>query len=443
VILNDDGLVKIGQRQRPLQEWDNWLDKWIYAHALLLLFSNGLLIRSGPTAARLSIALLLSAVSFVLFWKVGLPLTKQDRGQSAAQRLRQAEGNPVGALGGWKYLVPAAAVFGALIFVHNAFFNLLYLLYPCVFALSATATQAVVSAFGVSVVASIGMSYWDRWEIADAAFTGSGSFIFSVLFGLWITRIIDQSRSRGDLISELTVARGELAEVHRRVGVSEERERMAAEIHDTLAQGYASIVMLAQGARSNLVRSPVEVARVVELLGVIESTARENLSEARALVDAMRPAGLGTGTLQEALDRLAASHESITGVPVTVDVAPAVNPGAPHDVVLFRAAQEALTNVAKHSGATSVVVRLRSDDGGLLLKIIDNGVGLDSRRLAEVNKPQHSSMHPAPQNGHGLSAMRKRASQLGGDITLTNEPNGGVAVCVVLPLEPREPVELQ
>jgi signal transduction histidine kinase len=437
--------------QQP-QEWESWLDKWIYAHALLLLLSNGLLIRSGPTAVRLTIALSLSVVSFVLFWKVGLPLTKQDRGQTSAQRLRRAAGEAGGGLRGWRYLVPAAAIFGALVFVHNAFFNLLYVLYPCVFALSATTTQAVVASLGVSVVASIGMSYWDGWDVGDAAFTGTGSFVFALLFGLWITRIIDQSRSRGELISELTTARSELADVHRRVGVTEERERMAAEIHDTLAQGYASIVMLAQGARTNLNRSPGNPSRAEELLGVIESTARDNLSEARALVDAMRPAGLGTGTLRDALLRLATSHESITGVAVTVDVDPAVDPGAPHDVVLFRAAQEALTNVAKHSNATEAGMGLRVHDDQVMLTVTDNGIGLGEISDSNLGPglsghpsglsghpsglsghPSGLSGHPSGLSGHGLTAMRKRVSQLGGEVLIENVPSGGVVVSVALP----------
>ncbi len=394
-----------------MNEWENWLDKWIYAHALLPVLSLGLMLKDGVPASRVVLGISLSVVFFVLFWKVGLPLTQHDRGRTY--------GTPRNCrITAWKYLVPVTVVFAALEFVDPAYFYLLFALYPCVFAMSKSSLEAVVWALLVSATSAIGMSYWGNWRIEDAAFESGGSFLFAVLFGLWITKIIDQSRDRGALISELTQTQAQLAEANHRGGIREERERMAAEIHDTLAQGYASIVMLSQGAASALHRNLENVDRPVELLGVIESTARQNLAEARALVDAMRPAGLGTGTLQDALRRLTDSHTELTSIPVSVELDDSLDLGAPQDVVLYRAAQEALNNVAKHSLAKHVLLSLRSDEASYVLDVEDDGVGMQ----VEPN-----------QSGHGLFSMSKRVAHIGGTVDISSVAPNGTRVVVTVP----------
>jgi signal transduction histidine kinase len=106
---------------------------------------------------------------------------------------------------------------------------------------------------------------------------------FSVIFGLWVERIIKQSIERRDLIEQLEATRSELADVSREAGVMAERERLAAEIHDTLAQGFTSILMLLQAAEPRVATDPDEARRQI---GLAARTARENLAEARALVAA-------------------------------------------------------------------------------------------------------------------------------------------------------------
>ena len=134
-------------------------------------------------------------------------------------------------------------------------------------------------------------------------------------------------RQRAALIRELESTRAELAELHHAAGqVRAERERLAREVHDTLAQGYTSIVVLAQTAAAPAARRPVAAA---ERVAVIEEVARENLAEARAMVAAFAPVALDSATLVEALRRLSERFGRETGLATRVDVSAldGVDPG--------------------------------------------------------------------------------------------------------------------
>src|SRR5262249_11708170 len=121
---------------------------------------------------------------------------------------------------------------------------------------------------------------------------------FGGQFGWWIQRIIQQSRERANLIAQLVATRAELAESERQAGSLVERQRLAMEIHDTLAQGFTSILMLLEAAES----APPDQARVHRERAA--RAARENLVEARALVAAQPPTELAEASLPDALRRL-------------------------------------------------------------------------------------------------------------------------------------------
>ncbi len=129
------------------------------------------------------------------------------------------------------------------------------------------------------------------------------ALLFSIALGLWVTQIAEQSEVQRQLVAQLEAAQDELAATHHAAGVVAERERMAQEIHDTLAQGFTSVVMLAQTTTAELERGHDEAA--LSRVAQIEQVARQNLAEARALVAAFGPADLADATLGEALGRLA------------------------------------------------------------------------------------------------------------------------------------------
>jgi signal transduction histidine kinase len=246
------------------------------------------------------------------------------------------------------------------------------------------------------------------------------SLVVSLLFGIWIEKVITQSQQRAELIEELESARDELAEAHHSAGVMAERERMAREIHDTLAQGMTSIVMLAQAAAVELQRGGTDGTSA--RLAAIEDTARENLAEARALVAAFTPVALSEATLAEVLRRQGERFAAETGIDVQVsldlpDEEVAALPQA-QQVVLLRSAQEALANVRKHARATQVRITLGLADSGVWIEIRDDGSGFTPATVT---------------GGFGLNAMRGRVEESGGSVQVESTPGQGTRVQVLVP----------
>jgi signal transduction histidine kinase len=248
---------------------------------------------------------------------------------------------------------------------------------------------------------------WTTDALLSAALTGVLILGTGTLMGLWIHGIVVESERRKALIAELQETRTELAESHHREGVLAERERLAAEIHDTLAQGFLSILVHAQAAEAVTKDVAVRLR-----LGLIEKTARDNLDEARALVAALAPEDLRGRTLADALRRLAErSHAQLQ-----VDGEPRTLP-ANAEVVLLRAAQEALTNVRKHAEANQVDVVLRYDDDQTMLAVSDDGVGFDAANV----------------DGFGLRGMRSRVEQVSGTMEVQTAPGKGTTIRLVVP----------
>ena len=239
---------------------------------------------------------------------------------------------------------------------------------------------------------------------------------FSLVFGTWIVRIIEQSRERAQLIERLEAAQAELAEVSRRAGTLAERQRLAGEIHDTLAQGLTSIVMLLQAADTEIGSDPPQARRHV---GLATQTAREGLAEARAMVAALTPAHLDSGPLHEALARLTDRIGAELDIGARFEVCGKARPlSATAEVVLLRAGQEALANVRKHAHARDVCVVLSYDERAVRLDVRDDGAGFDP---AQVN------------GGYGLRGMRSRILQVGGSLLVKTHPGGGTALSVEVP----------
>jgi signal transduction histidine kinase len=230
---------------------------------------------------------------------------------------------------------------------------------------------------------------------------------FAVLLGTWIHRIISQSEERAQLIKELEASREEVGRLSREAGVAAERTRLAAEIHDTLAQGFTSIVTLVQAAESELDGDREKARRHLVLAA---RAARENLGEARALVADLMPSALGTGSLDEAIRRQLERLAEETPIRATYRVeGESARLPTVLEVVLLRAVQESLTNVRKHSGASEVSICLRVNGSSAVLKVADDGSGFDPER---------------PSDGFGLLGMRSRAGQVGGSLSVHSGISG-------------------
>jgi len=210
----------------------------------------------------------------------------------------------------------------------------------------------------------------------------------------------------------------------RQAGVLRERQRMAQEIHDTLAQGFTSIVMNLEAAEGIL---PPDAAQARHYLDQARHTARESLTEARRLVWALRPEALKSATLPEALGRLTErwSEESCITADVTVTGSP--RPLSPEiETTLFRMAQEALANVRKHARASRVALTLSYMGGCVALDARDDGIGFDPFQASAEARDRTSG-------GFGLKGMRERVEQAGGSLSVESTPGEGTTLAVELP----------
>ncbi|MCP9985640.1 sensor histidine kinase [Streptomyces sudanensis] len=232
-----------------------------------------------------------------------------------------------------------------------------------------------------------------------------------------------ESEQRRRLIEELTATRADLAAAQHTAGVLAERERLAREIHDTLAQGLSSIQLLLRAAERALPGAPESAARHVDQA---RQTAVDNLAEARRFVAALAPPALEGTTLAGALERLCATTSARHRLTARLHLAgdPAPLPTA-HEVALLRIAQSALANTVRHAEAATAEVTLGYFEDHVAVVVADDGRGFDPDRLP-VPDPQAG--------GFGLASMRARVHALGGTLTVDSAPGRGTALTARLPL---------
>lgn len=280
-----------------------------------------------------------------------------------------------------------------------------------------------------TAVAAIGGFAWHqrtfRAAMAIGPILGAGVAIATV----WGYQTVQtESEQRRRLIDQLRQTRAELAAAERQSGVLAERERLAREIHDTLAQGLSSIQLLLRAADRTLPPDR-DTARAAALIEQARLAAQDNLTEARRLVAALAPADLHRSSLAEALQRLCVTTAQRTGVPIVFrQEGTLMRLPTPVEVALLRIAQSALGNTAQHARAARVGVTLTIMDTAVSLDIVDDGTGFAVSRVLADPAP------PGPDGGFGLTSMRSRAAELGGTMTVESEPGQGTAVAVTVNL---------
>ena len=217
-----------------------------------------------------------------------------------------------------------------------------------------------------------------------------------------------------------------LVEEARRAGIVGERQRLANEIHDTLAQGFNSIAI---NLDTVVHKMPPDSGPLRRLLDLSRSTARQSLAEARRLVWALRPEALDRHSLPEAIQLLTEHWSQESGV-----AAGAVLTGPPRqlppevEAALLRTAQETLSNARKHARASRVMLTLTYMQEMVMLDARDDGVGFDPEKVAGEVRDQSSG-------GFGLKAMRERIEHLGGTVHVESTPGEGTSLAVELPAE--------
>ena len=246
--------------------------------------------------------------------------------------------------------------------------------------------------------------------------------VFAVAIAVGYMALHRESERRRELIETLTRTRDELAESQRRTGVLDERERLAREIHDTLAQGLSSIVLLLRSAENALPEDPdLAATRIAEA----RESASTNLAEARGFVRDLAPPSLTGADLPEALRRLCAKVARTDGIDcrLRTDGTPTELPSG-YEVALLRAAQASLANVSAHARATTAVVTLGYLGEEVTLDVYDDGVGFVPEEIGTRTDG----------SGYGITALRERVAALGGGLHVESAPGEGTAIAVRLPL---------
>ncbi len=252
--------------------------------------------------------------------------------------------------------------------------------------------------------------------------------VVAVGIGLGYQQILAESRERGRLVGELTSAHDdllalqeELAQAQREAGALGERARLARDIHDTLAQGFSSILLLARAGAA--AEADAGNRRLFEQ---IRDVAADNLTEARAVVNALRPDALSDAPLPAAVQRLLDRLHEQTGIQAELHVEGRARPlPTIAEVGLLRLCQGALGNVRTHSGAGRVSVTINYEEDLVLLDIVDDGVGFD---------PATTRRSARDGSGFGLQAMGERLAALGGTFTVESAPGEGTAVAASVPV---------
>ncbi len=280
---------------------------------------------------------------------------------------------------------------------------------------TAAAVAAVVIA-GAAIVALMRLS--TRFDPSAIA----GPIVLTGLLAVTHRALTRETAAHAEVIDHLTATRQRLADQERAAGVLAERQRLAGEVHDSIAQGISSVLMLAQAAERELDRDPA-AARLHIAQAVAQ--ARHDLDEVRHIVQALSPPALDGAPLAGALAALCQRQSAAADLAVnfTVVDAPAVT-STSEDAALLRIAQESIANAVRHAGASRIDVTVSYLPDHVTLDVVDDGCGFDPGAVAV----------PSGRTGYGLLTMAARAADVGGRLDVESSPGAGTAVTATLPL---------
>jgi len=284
------------------------------------------------------------------------------------------------------------------------------------------------------VMAGVNLGLLENWDwsaLYPSLLTLLPAFAFVAVFSL-IVQVLQNQKYRAErLLGELEESKAELEQAHRRLqsyadeveelAVVRERTRLAREIHDTLGH-YLSILTIQLETIAKLQERDPERASVE--IAEARRVAAQSMQEVRNAVAALRPTSIATLSLAGALAQLGEEFErSSPETALTLDLEtelPALSPDI--SLALYRAAQEALTNVRKHARAGKVLLRLRYEEGALELLAQDNGRG---------TVPTGATL----EGGFGLVGLRERVELLGGQLWHGPAEQGGYRLVVRVPVQ--------
>ena len=271
------------------------------------------------------------------------------------------------------------------------------------------------------ILLNLGIQYYEG-GFPDGIRDGfiNGMVIFA--FAAFANSLLQADRARREaqqLLSDLQAAHRQLQEYATQVeelAVARERDRFSRDLHDTLGHSLTVSIVQLEGAERLIAAAP---ERASQMVNSVRQQLNEGLSELRRTVGMLRTPVTTDLSLPKALRALAIDFEKATQLPIRVTVPDSLPPfSEAYRLALYRAAQEALTNVQRHAQASEASLTMDLSDEELTLRVRDNGIGLPDE---------------ADQQGFGLRGMRERIMQLGGSVELRSASGDGTTVLIQLP----------
>lgn len=277
----------------------------------------------------------------------------------------------------------------------------------------------------VAVIAVVGFSWHQGTVVAGAVFGPVIGIACAAVMTEVYQRLRAQSEERRRLLDELMRTQQALAVRERETGRLAERERLARDIHDTVGQSLASVILLLRAA---IGQAPHDQTHHTQLQTALDTTLTA-LSETRRFVRGLDPEVIEKHGLRTALEALAAESTAL-GIPTTfAEYGQPQQIPLPYEVALLRAAQEAVANARSHAHPTAITITLTYLVDEVGIDIIDDGIGFDP---ADQTGPDAAPR--ADGSGYGLTAMRGRIHDCGGEVVIESEPGGGTALHAAIPL---------
>ena len=386
--------------------------------AFAVLLSLGVLraltVDQVPVLLALALAALVAAI-----YGIGAVLAHRRRDPSAVSTtdlLLPSRGWVAALLAAW---VAATLVSSAFVWIA---FPLFFLVLFSLGRLAGPLALLVVAAWAVLAPLAVGAQ--ESLAVGEVLGPLVGAVFSLVAHTVW-RRLLEESERNRRLVARLRAAQADLADSERRKGVAEERQRLAQDIHDTLAQGLNSIVLFSRSARTAHPEAESEFAR-------IEDIARANLADARGLVRdlaARAPLDGLEQVLRTVVDRTG-QLEATTRFELRTDGEAHPLPPATVETVQ-RAAQSLLANVVQHAEAQRCVLTLAWWPGRVSLDVVDDGRGFDP---AAVRRRRTG--------GDGIALLRSRIAAADGTVTIDSRPGEGTTIGISLPT-PSGPTEKQ
>jgi len=278
----------------------------------------------------------------------------------------------------------------------------------------------------IGYLALMGLTYGLVWGWEGASgWLGSTLLVmlFVLIYVLLFMRQLNARAESKQLLTELQGAHTQLAEYAQRVEsltLAGERQRMARELHDTLAQGLTGLALQLEAVEASLERN--NTAQALQITGQAKERVRMTLADARRAIDDLRATETA---VRETIIREADRFTAASGIPCTLTIPAKLNLSERNGEHMVRCVSEGLANVTRHAQATQVWITITEENGRLLVQLRDNGQGFDGNgRIAA---------------GHyGLLGLRERARLAGGTLTVDSTPGAGTTLSMAIPTGSRQ-----